>query len=54
MVVLSAQDSDKHINSLAPELFRVFPDMQSLSYATRWLQCQAFAPPELHADECNE
>ena len=27
MVVLSAQDSDKHINSLAPELFKVFPDM---------------------------
>ena len=34
MVVLSAQDSDKHINSLAPELFKVFPDMESLSKAT--------------------
>lgn len=34
MVVLSAQDSDKHINSLAPELFKAFPDMQSLSKAT--------------------
>ena len=34
MVVLSAQDSDKHINSLAPELFRAFPNMESLSGAT--------------------
>ena len=34
MVVLSAQDSDKHINSLAPELFKVFPNMQALSNAT--------------------
>ena len=34
MVILSAQDSDKHINSLAPEFFRVFPDMKSLSRAT--------------------
>ncbi len=34
MVVLSAQDSDKHINSLAPELFKVFPNMESLSNAT--------------------
>ncbi len=34
MVVLSAQDSDKHINSLAPELFKAFPDMEALSKAT--------------------
>ena len=34
MVVLSAQDSDRHINSLAPELFKAFPDMESLSNAT--------------------
>ncbi|MDQ3683897.1 MAG: endonuclease III, partial [Bacteroidota bacterium] len=34
MVVLSAQDSDKHINSLAAELFKVFPNMESLSNAT--------------------
>jgi endonuclease-3 len=34
MVVLSAQDSDKHINQLAPELFEAFPDMESLSRAT--------------------
>src|SRR5687768_9265399 len=34
MVVLSAQDSDKNINSLAPALFKAFPDLQSLAVAT--------------------
>lgn len=34
MVVLSAQDSDKHINSLALELFKHFPNMDALSNAT--------------------
>ncbi|MFZ6000436.1 MAG: endonuclease III domain-containing protein [Bacteroidota bacterium] len=33
-VVLSAQDSDRNINKLAPELFKVFPDMKALSKAT--------------------
>jgi len=33
-VILSAQDSDKHINQLAPELFKAFPNMQALSSAT--------------------
>jgi len=32
-VVLSAQDSDRNINKLAPELFKVFPDMKALSQA---------------------
>ena len=31
MVVLSAQDSDRHINQLAPKLFEAFPDMKALS-----------------------
>ena len=35
MVVLSAQDSDKNINKVAPKLFEVFPDMKALSKATR-------------------
>src|ERR1044071_618517 len=34
MVVLSAQDSDKHINQIAPKFFEAFPDMESLSRAT--------------------
>ncbi len=33
MVILSAQDSDKHINSLAPAFFKAFPDMKSLAKA---------------------
>jgi endonuclease III len=31
MVVLSAQDSDKHINQIAPKLFDAYPDMKALS-----------------------
>lgn len=34
MVVLSAQDSDRNINKLAPELFKAFPDLTSLAAAT--------------------
>lgn len=33
MVILSAQDSDKHINEIAPALFKAFPDMRALSKA---------------------
>ncbi len=33
MVVLSAQDSDRHINALAPDLFKAFPDMKALAKA---------------------
>jgi len=34
MVVLSAQDSDRNINQIAPKLFDAFPDMEALSHAT--------------------
>jgi endonuclease-3 len=34
MVILSAQDSDRHINKIAPKLFEVFPNMEALSKAT--------------------
>ena len=34
MVVLSAQDSDRNINKLSPELFNAFPDMKALATAT--------------------
>lgn len=34
MVILSAQDSDKHINELAPTIFAAYPTMNSLSRAT--------------------
>jgi endonuclease-3 len=33
MVVLSAQDSDRNINKLAPAFFEAFPDMKSLAAA---------------------
>ena len=33
-VVLSAQDSDRHINKLGPEFFKAFPDMKALSQAS--------------------
>lgn len=33
MVILSAQDSDKHINQIAPPFFEAFPDMTSLAKA---------------------
>lgn len=33
MVVLSAQDSDRHINKIAPDFFKAFPNMKSLSNA---------------------
>jgi len=34
MVVLSAQDSDRNINSITPKLFEAYPDMKSLSRAS--------------------
>jgi endonuclease III len=34
MVVLSAQDSDRHINQLSGEIFKAFPNMEALSRAT--------------------
>ena len=34
MVVLSAQDSDRNINKLAPKLFEAYPNMKALSKAT--------------------
>lgn len=34
MVVLSAQDSDRNINAIAPKLFEAFPNMKALSRAT--------------------
>ena len=32
-VVLSAQDSDRHINKVAPEFFNAYPDMKALAKA---------------------
>ena len=35
MVVLSAQDSDKNINNIAPQLFNAFPTMESIANTTK-------------------
>jgi endonuclease-3 len=35
MVILAAQDSDAHINKVAPDLFKAFPDMKALATGTR-------------------
>jgi endonuclease-3 len=35
MVILAAQDSDAHINKVAPDLFKSFPDMKALATGTR-------------------
>jgi endonuclease III len=34
MVVLSAQDSDRHINQIAPDFFADYPNMEALAKAT--------------------
>ncbi|MEO6169035.1 MAG: endonuclease III [Chitinophagales bacterium] len=34
MVILSAQDSDKHINQLAPDFFKSYPNMKALANAS--------------------
>lgn len=34
MVILSAQDSDKHINEIAPQFFKAYPAMKDLATAT--------------------
>lgn len=34
MVILSAQDSDRNINQLAPDFFKAFPNMKALGKAT--------------------
>lgn len=34
MVILSAQDSDRNINKIAPKLFEAFPNMEVLSHAS--------------------
>lgn len=41
MVVLSAQDSDNHINKVAPDFFKTFPDMKALSKSTPELLLKA-------------
>jgi len=50
-VVLSAQDSDRHINQLAPELFKAFPNMEALSRATSETLFPFIGSVRKHADK---
>lgn len=53
MVILSARDSDRHINSIAPKLFEAFPDMASLAKATPDLLAQYIGPVVNSANKSN-
>ncbi|MEP7252450.1 MAG: endonuclease III [Ginsengibacter sp.] len=53
MVILSARDSDRHINSLAPKLFEAFPYMATLSKATPDLLTQYIGPVVNSANKSN-
>ncbi len=53
VVILSAQDSDKHINQLAPELFKAFPNMETLSHATPETLFPFVGKVRRHADKIN-
>ena len=53
VVILSAQDSDKHINQLSPELFRAFPNMEALSRATPETLFSFVGKVRKHADKTN-
>lgn len=50
-VILSAQDSDKHINQLSPELFKTFPNMQALSHASPETLFPFIGKVRKHADK---
>lgn len=39
MVILSAQDSDAHINKIVPKLFEKFPNMKTLAKADEDCLC---------------
>ena len=52
-VILSAQDSDKHINQLTPGFFKVFPNMQALSRATPETLFSFVGKVRRHADRSN-
>jgi endonuclease-3 len=53
MVVLSAQDSDAHINKIAPALFERFPDMKALSEANTAELSEYLAEVRFHGNKIN-
>lgn len=53
MVILAAQDSDKHINSLAPSFFKAFPNMTALSKATLADLSEHLSKVRNYRNKCN-
>jgi endonuclease-3 len=51
MVVLSAQDSDAHINKIAPEFFRKYPDMKALAKANTSELTEALSDVRFHGNK---
>jgi endonuclease III len=51
MVVLSAQDSDAHINKIAPDFFKKYPDMKALSKANSAELTEALSEVRFHANK---
>jgi endonuclease-3 len=53
MVILSAQDSDKHINGIMPDFFNVYPDMQTLATAREEDLHQYLSSVRNFGNKCN-
>lgn len=53
MVVLSAQDSDKNINNIAPQLFNAFPTMESIANATNKALIPYLTAVKYHENKIN-
>ncbi|MFP9100875.1 endonuclease III domain-containing protein [Flavobacterium sp. RHBU_24] len=51
MVVLSAQDSDAHINKIAPEFFKKYPDMKALAKANTSELTEAISDVRFHGNK---
>jgi len=51
MVVLSAQDSDAHINKIAPEFFKKYPDMKALAKASTQELTEALSEVRFHVNK---
>ena len=51
MVVLSAQDSDAHINKLAPAFFEKYPDMKALAKANTAQLTEALSEVRFHGNK---
>ena len=51
MVVLSAQDSDAHINKIAPEFFKKYPDMKALAKANTAELTEALSEVRFHGNK---